>query len=278
MAVLALELTWPVPAEGDSPRYEPWTATRRWEQIFAEKLQGFDGVLLQRSPSLLLVAFGMPHTLEQLPQRPVRLLGHTAPGEILVSSEVAPLVEGWYELLACEGPFRGEPSDAIRPYSVVGLRPHYSPLEMYAQRPLNRFVGREQELSTLSDLLILVQEGRGQLVGIMGEPGIGKSRLYYEFTCIHLPQRWLLLEASATSYDRGTPYLPIIDLLKAYFQLDARDDLQTIRDKVTDRLLALGRPCSRSCRRSWCSWRYRSRTPSGNPSIRPNVVSASWKP
>ena len=250
--------------------------------------------MLQRSPSLLLVAFGMPHTLEQLPQRavqaalvlrqlvaatpagevcpelrqavhwgpllvdveahdptgqvlalgdtltrPVRLLGHTAPGEILVSPDVAPLVEGWCELQACEGPLRAEPSDRIGAYTVVGLRPRHSTLEMYAQRPLSRFVGRERELATLSDLLVPVEEGRGQVVGMVGEPGVGKSRLCYEFTRAHLPHGWLLLEASAVSYGKASPYLPVIDLLKAYFQLDARDDLQTRRDKVTDKLLAL---------------------------------------
>jgi tetratricopeptide (TPR) repeat protein/class 3 adenylate cyclase len=293
VAILALDLTWPAPAEGEPPRYEPWTATRRWEQAIVEKMQGFDGVLLQRSPSLFLVAFGVPRTLEQLPQRavqaalglrqlveatpagelrpelrqvvhwgplvvdveardsmgqllaigdtlarPVRLLGHTAPGELLISSEVAPLVEGWCELRACEGPFRGEPSDGIGAYTVVGLRPHYSSLEMHAQRPLNRFVGRERELSTLSTLLVPVQEGRGQLVGMMGEPGIGKSRICYEFTRTHLPQPWLLLEASSAPYGKDTPYLPVIGLLKAYFQLDPRDDVQTMWAKVADKLLA----------------------------------------
>jgi tetratricopeptide (TPR) repeat protein len=294
VAVLALDLTWPVPAEGEAPRYEPCTATRRWEQTIVEKVQGFDGVLLQRSPSLFLVAFGVPRTLEQLPQRavqaalalrqvveatpagglgpqlrqsvhwgplvvdveardsmgqllaigdtlarPVRLLGHTAPGEILVSPEVAPLVEGWCELLACERPFRGKPSDGIWAYTVVGLRPHYSPLEMYAQRPLNRFVGRERELSTLSDLLVPVQEGQGQLVGMMGEPGVGKSRLCYEFTRAHVAHGWRCLEASAASYDKSTPYRPVIDLLKAYFQLEASDDLQTRHAKVANKLLML---------------------------------------
>jgi tetratricopeptide (TPR) repeat protein len=259
-----------------------------------EKVQGFDGVLLQRSPSLLLIAFGIPHTLEQLPQRavqaalalrqlvtttstgesapelrhsvhwgqllvdvavrdptgqvlaigdtlarPVRLLGHTAPGEILVSSEVAPLVKSWCALQACEGPFRAEPSDRIGAYTVVGLRAHLSPLEMYAQRPLSRFVSRERELATLSDLLVQVEEGRGQVIGMVGEPGVGKSRLCYEFIRTHLPHEWLCLDASAASYGQGTPYLPVIDLLKAYFQLEAGDDLQTIRDKVTDKLLAL---------------------------------------
>ncbi len=294
VAVLALELTWPVPAEGEAPRYEPWTATRRWEQTIVEKVQGFDGVLLQRSPSLFLVAFGVPRTLEQLPQRavqaalalrqvvdatpagglcpqlrqavhwgplvvdveardsigqllaigdtlarPVRLLGHTAPGEILVSPEVAPVIENWCALQACERPFRVEPAEQIGAYAVLGLRTRHSPLEMYAQRPLSRFVGRERELAALGDLLVLVEEGRGQMVGIMGEPGIGKSRVCYEFTRTHLTHGWLHLEASAVSYGQASPYLPVIDLLKAYFLFEASDDLQTIRNKVTDRLLAL---------------------------------------
>jgi Bacterial regulatory protein, Fis family len=72
VAVLAVELTWPVAAPGEVPRYEPWTATQRWEQTVLEKVRGFGGVLLQRSPSLLLVAFGVPETLEQLPQRAVQ--------------------------------------------------------------------------------------------------------------------------------------------------------------------------------------------------------------
>jgi two-component system, NtrC family, response regulator AtoC len=333
VAVLALELTWPVPAEGEAPRYEPWTTTRRWEQAIAEQLQGFDGVLLQRSPSLLLVAFGIPHTLEQLPQRavhaalvlrqlvaaaparefgpelrqavhwgqlvvdvevrdpteqvlaigdtltrPVRLLGHTAPGEILVSPEVAPVVEGWCELQACDGPFRADPSDRIGAYTVVGLRPRHSPLEMFAQRPLSRFVGRKRELATLSDLLVQVEEGRGQVVGMIGEPGIGKSRLCYEFTRAHLTHGWLRLEASADSYGKATPYLPVIDLLKAYFQLDARADLQTMREKVTDKLQALDATLQPTLPALLVLLGCRSMNLSGKPSIRPNAVSASWTP
>jgi DNA-binding NtrC family response regulator/tetratricopeptide (TPR) repeat protein len=294
VAVLAVELTWPLPAEGEPPRYEPWTATHRWEQAIREKVQGFDGVLLQRSASLLLVAFGIPHTLEQLPQRavqvalvlrqlvaappaagfcpvlrqavhwgplvvdaeaadptaqvlalgdtltrPVRLLGHTAPGEILVSPELASLIEGWCALQACEGSFRAEPSDRIAAYTVVGLKPGHSPLAMDAHRPLSRFVGRERELATLSDLLVQAAGGRGQVVGMMGEPGIGKSRLCYEFTRADVTHGWLRLDAGAASYDKNTPYLPVINLLKAYFELEASVDVQTRHTKVTDKLLAL---------------------------------------
>jgi DNA-binding NtrC family response regulator/tetratricopeptide (TPR) repeat protein len=295
VAVLAVELTWPEHPEHEALAYEPWTAAQQWEQTVAQTVRGFGGVLLQRAPSLFLGAFGVPATLEQLPQRavqaglairrlvadstaheggpslrqavhwgpllvdgghgdpalgqvlaigetltrPVRLLGYTAPGEILVSPEVASAVEGWCTLEACEGPFRGEPADRVAAYALVGLRSQRSPLAMYAQRALSRFVGRERELATLNDLLTLVDSGRGQVVGVVGEPGVGKSRLCWEFLRAHQARDRLILEAGADSYSQATPYLPVIDLLKAFFQLDAGADRQAVRALVGSQLLAL---------------------------------------
>ena len=68
---------------------------------------------------------------------------------------------------------------------------------------------------------------------------MGKSRLTYEFIRAHQTYGWLILEASANSYSQAMPYRPIIDLLKVYFQLDAGDDRQMIRRKITDKVLAL---------------------------------------
>ena len=72
VAVLAIEATWPERSEAEARPYEPWTVASRWEQRIAEKVAGFGGVILQGSPSLCLVAFGLPQTLEQLPQRAVQ--------------------------------------------------------------------------------------------------------------------------------------------------------------------------------------------------------------
>ena len=72
VAVLAIEATWPERSETEDRPYEPWTMASRWEQRMAEKVAGFGGVILQGSPSLCLVAFGLPQTLEQLPQRAVQ--------------------------------------------------------------------------------------------------------------------------------------------------------------------------------------------------------------
>jgi hypothetical protein len=67
--VLAIELTWPESMDPESWRYDPWTVSAHWDQGLEEKVQGFGGSVVQRSPSLILVAFGLPQTLEQLPQR-----------------------------------------------------------------------------------------------------------------------------------------------------------------------------------------------------------------
>jgi predicted ATPase len=110
---------------------------------------------------------------------------------------------------------------------------------MYRQRPLSRFVGRAPELTALENLLAYMENGRGQVVGIVGEPGVGKSRLCYEFIRAHSTRRWLLLETSADSYGQATSYLPVINLLKSYFQIASGNGMSTRCDKVTDKLRTL---------------------------------------
>ena len=76
---------------------------------------------------------------------------------------------------------------------------------------------------------------------MVGEPGVGKSRLFFEFTRSHRTQGWLILESGSASYGKATPYLPVIDLIKTYCQIEARDDGRKIREKLTGKLLTLDR-------------------------------------
>jgi DNA-binding NtrC family response regulator/class 3 adenylate cyclase len=295
VAVLAVDLVLPEPLDPERMGYDPWTATHRWEQVIEDKVRGFGGLPLQRCGSLFLAAFGVPHALEQLPQRavhaalairrltvqakgavgqepwpevrqaihlgpllieeqtrplrvltanetlsvPVRLLGRAAPGELLVSPAIERLVAGWYELRVREGPLEDQDLHPIRAYVIVGLNSRRSPLAMYEQRPLSRFVGREGDLALLREFLMQAEEGQGQVVAVIGEPGVGKTRLLYEFIRAHPTHRWRILETSATAYGQTIPYLAIIELLKTYVRLDGRDDAQTIRQLVTDTLLRL---------------------------------------
>ena len=102
-----------------------------------------------------------------------------------------------------------------------------------------RFVGRDAETEQLRKALEQARAGHGQVVAVVGEPGVGKSRLFYEFTHSHRTEGCLIVESGSVSYGKATPYLPVIDLLKAYFKIQDRDTQRDVREKVTGKLLTL---------------------------------------
>src|SRR5262249_5117885 len=137
---------------------------------------------------------------------PIRLLGHAAPGEILVSPPVGRRLAGWCALQARELPVAADQPVQEDVYSVLGLVARRSPLAGLGTRLLSRFVGRERELATLHALLGQVQAGHGQVVRLVGEPGVGKSRLLYEFRRSLLGQPVTYLEGRCFSYGSTLPY------------------------------------------------------------------------
>jgi predicted ATPase len=100
-------------------------------------------------------------------------------------------------------------------------------------------VGRQPELETLQQALAQAYAGHGQVLAMVGEAGVGKSRLLYEFAHSHRTQGWLVLESASVSYGKATPYFPVVDLLKRYCHIEERDDPRTIRAKVTGQILTL---------------------------------------
>ena len=79
------------------------------------------------------------------------------------------------------------------------------------------------------------------MVALVGEPGVGKSRLVWEVTHSHRVHGWLVLQAGSVSYGKATSYLPVIDLLKGYFAIEDRDGPRAVREKLTGKLLTLDR-------------------------------------
>ena len=135
-------------------------------------------------------------------------------------------------------PVRGL-SERVSVYELAGPGPIQSRLQLATARGLTRFVGREAELEHLRAAMEKAGAGHGQVVALVGEPGVGKSRLVHEFTAGCLPPDWRVLRASATSLDTTTAYLPIIGLLSGYFDIAYGDDGRHIREKVTAALLSL---------------------------------------
>ena len=163
------------------------------------------------------------------------------PGAIVITPETLALAEGYIEVKSL-GPV---PVKGLAPpveiFEVTGAGSARTRLQASARRGLTRFVGRDAELEQLRRAQQLAGEGRGQVAAIVGEAGVGKSRLVYELTHSHRLQGWLVLESASVSYGKATSYLPVIDLLKGYFKIQDRDDLREIREKVTGKLLTLDR-------------------------------------
>ena len=161
------------------------------------------------------------------------------PGSVITTSDTLHLVEGFVATKPLGSvPVKGL-ADPVEIYEVTGAGDARTRLQVATERGLTRFVGRDVELQQLQRLRQLVADGRGQIVAIVGEAGMGKSRLVREF--IHSPHTadWLILESSSVSYGRATPYLPVAELLRDYFKINIQDSTQSIREKVTDRILAL---------------------------------------
>jgi tetratricopeptide (TPR) repeat protein len=163
------------------------------------------------------------------------------PGSILLTAGALQLAEGYLEVKPL-GPRQVKGLDrSVEVYEVVGASSVRSRLHAAAARGLTRFVGRDGELDQLRRALEQAGAGQGQVVAVVGEAGVGKSRLYWEFSRSHRTHGWLIVESSSVSYGKATPYLPVIELLRTYFGIDGRDDLRRIREKVTGKLLALDR-------------------------------------
>jgi len=161
------------------------------------------------------------------------------PGSIVITPDTLALVEGYVDVKSLGPvPVKGL-IGAVEVYEVTGAGPARTRLQAVARRGLTRFVGRDAELEQLRRALQLAGDGRGQVVAVVGEAGVGKSRLLYEFTHSHRLQGWLVLESASVSYGKATSYLPVIDLLKDYFKIQDRDGLRDIREKVTGKLLSL---------------------------------------
>ena len=161
------------------------------------------------------------------------------PGTIRLPAATLRLVEGLVRVTALGPmPVKGL-TEPVEVFELLGATPVRRRLQAAVARGLTRFVGRDQELAALTQALAQAGQGQGQLVALLGEAGVGKSRLVYEFVHSHATQGWRVLESASVSYGRATPYFPVIDLLKRYAHIDDADDARTIRAKVTGQVLTL---------------------------------------
>jgi class 3 adenylate cyclase/tetratricopeptide (TPR) repeat protein len=160
-------------------------------------------------------------------------------GGVLLTPAVVRLVEGYVDVRPV-GPLTVKGvAEPIEAFELIGAGPIRTRLQASAARGLTSFVGREAELRTLLGSFEQAATGHGQVIALVGDPGMGKSRLVWEAVHSRLAEDWLILESASVAYGKGTLYLPVIELLKIYFQIEIRDDEHAIREKVSSKALDL---------------------------------------
>jgi class 3 adenylate cyclase/tetratricopeptide (TPR) repeat protein len=176
-------------------------------------------------------------------------LEHLAtPGTTVVSAATYALTEGYFEFKALGAAQIKGVSEPVQIYEVLGTGPLRTRLQVAVKRGLVHFVGRQQEMEQLRQALNRTRSGHGQIVSVVGEPGVGKSRLFHEFLEAYgdrrvpsLQRDCLVLETFAVSHGKGYPYLPLLELLRRYFYIVPRDDERGRRERITGKVLTLDR-------------------------------------
>src|SRR5439155_386484 len=169
-----------------------------------------------------------------------RMESLATPGSIVVSEHTQRLTEGYFEFKSLGAAQVKGVSDPVNIYEVLGVGPLRTRLQVAARQGLVRFVGRQGEMEQLRKALELAKGGHGQIVAVMGEPGVGKSRLCHEFKLLS-QKSCLVLETFSVSHGKAYAYLPLIDLLKTYFHITPQDDERHRREKITGKVLMLDR-------------------------------------
>jgi class 3 adenylate cyclase/tetratricopeptide (TPR) repeat protein len=178
-------------------------------------------------------------------------IGHTAnlasrmeaiapTGSIAITEHTRRLVEGFFQLKP-RGPTRVKGlAEPINVYEVSGLGPLRTRLQRAAARGLTKFVGRQREMETPKCAAEEAQTGHGQIVAVIADPGIGKSRLFYEFKTTS-QSGWTVLEAFSVSHGKASSYLPVLELLSVYFGINRDDDDRRRRELILGKVLGLDR-------------------------------------
>jgi class 3 adenylate cyclase/tetratricopeptide (TPR) repeat protein len=167
-----------------------------------------------------------------------RLASHSEADEILVSPETHGLIAPYFNTEAIEElTVKGKTQPTI-PYRVTGESTVQTRFEASKQRGFTTFTGREQELTTLYSCLEKTIAGNGQFVTVVGEAGVGKSRLIYEFRHSLNREEITVLQGRCQAYGTSIPYFPHINALKRGLRLREEDTAAELHDKTISNVLA----------------------------------------
>jgi predicted ATPase/class 3 adenylate cyclase len=161
-------------------------------------------------------------------------------GSIAATDATRKLCEGYFTFKSLGPTVVKGVSEPVNVNEVTGLGPLRTRFQRAAGRGLTKFVGREREMEVLKHAAEQAKGGHGQIVATMAEPGVGKSRLLFEYKAVS-QSGWMVLEALSVSYGKASAYLPVIDLLENYFDITTTDDERKRREKVAGKITMLDR-------------------------------------
>jgi adenylate cyclase len=161
------------------------------------------------------------------------------PGRAYVTEHTAKLATGFLDLEDLgEFDIKGA-SRPVRVFELAGVGQARSRFDLSRERGFTRFVGREREMSTLQDALEEARAGRGGMVGVVAEPGVGKSRLCHEFAQGCRAEGLEVFEAQAQAHGKQIPFIPVLQMLRAFFGIGDGEPEQLSREKIAGRALLL---------------------------------------
>ena len=161
------------------------------------------------------------------------------PGQVCLTDQTAALVSGYVDLRDLGIVDVKGVSRPVTVWELVGRGALRTPLEVAAARGFSPFVGRDSEMALLDAALALAQQGEGAVVGVMAEPGVGKSRLGHEFSERCRAEGLIVWKANALAHARAVPFMMALELLRNVFGIEEDDDDEAARNKVISRLLDL---------------------------------------
>jgi class 3 adenylate cyclase/tetratricopeptide (TPR) repeat protein len=168
-----------------------------------------------------------------------RMEGLAQPSTVLLSRDTYHLVKDYFDLKPI-GPLEVKGKEAPQEaYELVNAGGAATRLEASMSRGLTRFVGRENSMAALLEAYEKVKNGTGQVVGIVGEAGVGKSRLLFEFRHRLAPDELGYLEGHCIHFGGAMPYLPILDILRSYFEIREGEREMVILKRIKERILGL---------------------------------------
>ncbi len=194
-----------------------------------EVVVGAIGADLRMDYTALGHTVGLASRIEQLAE----------PGKAYLTEKTAELASGFFELDDLgEFTIKGV-RKPVRVYELSGVGAARSRLDISRARGFSRFVGRDREMESLEEALARTMEGDGRVVGVVAGPGVGKSRLCFEFAERCRARAITVREARGVSHGKGIPFLPVLELLRAFFEITDADPDEKAREKVAGRLVLL---------------------------------------